>query len=259
MISVLTSFLSHKNSNISNKSNELITFIREKILSEIFEFENVQEEMAKLLQQEQQFYKFDQEFKKELEKDLDQEVETGLNLKRKRTTRETVNNFSRKETSTRKETLSRRTSRQNIEEKDEDIFTSKDGTNDVIINKSNNLNNCPNSSLHNVEQKEYKREAFNLPKTIKKAPSRSSSLIALNKNKLPSLDDGQIRLLFKDFISDDHMDNSHFRFKLQNGIYGHEFYQNVYNKYNGLSESLANKRKHVCLKLLNILKLIVYL
>ena len=81
------------------------------------------------------------------------------------------------------------------------------------------------------------------------------------KKDVPHLDSFQMKFLFKDFIQEDVTDSSStssdFKDKLKDGIYSENFYQNVYNKYNGLSESLANKRKHVCLKLLNILRLIV--
>jgi hypothetical protein len=255
LISVLTSFLSHKNSNISNKSNELISFIREKILSEIFEFENVPEEMARLLQQGQ-FYIFDQDFKLELKSDLEK------NNKHNNTNRENLVSLSRKESLIRKESLPTRTSRQISEEIEEDIFSRKICASDYTKQNFNNIymgnsinTFIPKKEFDNQIKKEQKN--FSIPKNTNKSTSMLNPLIAINKNKLPSLDDGQIRLLFKDFITDDMMDNSHFRCKLQNGIYGQEFYQTVYNKYNGLSESLANKRKHVCLKLLNILKLIV--
>jgi hypothetical protein len=75
---------------------------------------------------------------------------------------------------------------------------------------------------------------------------------------MKSLNSEEINFLFKGYLCDDSIScEANFKEKLQSGEYSNNFYQNVYSKYNGLDKELANKRKHVCLKLLNILKLIV--
>jgi hypothetical protein len=76
------------------------------------------------------------------------------------------------------------------------------------------------------------------------------------KKKFSPLDSNQIRFLFKGFFGEDE-ENLNIEEKQSSGIYSKNFYKNVYNKYNGLTESVACKRKHVCIKLLQILKLFV--
>jgi hypothetical protein len=143
-----------------------------------------------------------------------------------------------------------------------------------------NLNNKNNQGLIN-HHLNYNRRLNHNKNSIGSSQNFQSSL---NKKKLVPIDSYQLQFLFNDFIDKENQDsfefsksnsnisftsqnllkintinnkNIDFKQKLNSGIYGDNFYSSVYNKYNGLSESLANKRKHVCLKLLNILKLLV--
>jgi hypothetical protein len=84
---------------------------------------------------------------------------------------------------------------------------------------------------------------------------KNKKITVFNKKRISPLDPNQIRFLFKGFFGED---DDCFNFEeLNDGLYSKKFYKNVYNKYNGLTESLATKRKHVCIKLLQILKLFV--
>jgi hypothetical protein len=84
-------------------------------------------------------------------------------------------------------------------------------------------------------------------------------LFSINKKEVINsnlkFDFSELKLLFKDYIDEDYeiLELN----EILNSFHIKYFYQNIYNKYNGLSESLANKRKKVCLKLLNIMKIIV--
>ena len=70
MIPILTSFLLNKNSVISTKSSELISFLKDKVISEIFEFENVKEEMDEFLENETHT-EIEEDFLEKLFKDTD--------------------------------------------------------------------------------------------------------------------------------------------------------------------------------------------
>jgi hypothetical protein len=77
-----------------------------------------------------------------------------------------------------------------------------------------------------------------------------------NKKKFSPLDSNQIWFLFRGFFVEDE-EILNIEDRPINGFYTNSFFKNVYNKNNGLSERLACKRKHVCIKLLQILKIFV--
>lgn len=241
--------MSHKNSSISFKSSELITFIREKILSEIFEFENVTDELEKLLKYDQNYLIIDDDFTKKLIEDLDIAGNNLLLTKKNSLKTDFLENTDNREHSPKNDNNFRKTRGASEDKKETwknfNPFSEplKSAHNQEFQEEISNINLSSDSHQDSKIRNFHKFDYFN----------------STNKNKLSPLNEGQIKLLFKDFICDDLMDNSHldFQCKLKNGIYSQDFYQNIYNKYNGLSESLANKRKNVCLKLLNILKKIV--
>ena len=74
------------------------------------------------------------------------------------------------------------------------------------------------------------------------------------KQSLFPFDENQMKQLFKGYLFNDEKDC---REKLKNGSLCDEFYNKTYNKYNNLTQSLAWKRRKVCKKLLNILRIIV--
>ncbi len=74
------------------------------------------------------------------------------------------------------------------------------------------------------------------------------------KKSLFPLDEEQMTHLFKGYLFND---EKNFREKLRNGSFCDEFFKKTYNKYNNLTQNLAWKRKKVCKKLLNILKVLV--
>ncbi len=82
----------------------------------------------------------------------------------------------------------------------------------------------------------------------------NSNIVDTNHKKLFPFDSKQTTLLFKGYLFNEEMDCTE---KLQNGFYCNEFYQKTYNKFNNLDQGLAWKRKKVCKKLLNILRILV--
>jgi hypothetical protein len=62
--------------------------------------------------------------------------------------------------------------------------------------------------------------------------------------------------LFKGILFNDEFEEV-CKTRLQNCFYSEHFFNCIYDKYNNLSNNLAIKRKKLCLKLLNIFKLIV--
>ena len=224
--------------------------------------------MEILLKQESSHF-FEEEFSSNLCQDLESEMQNKISLKKNKSQRS--ENFSRKSSFIRNDsnltrhdsTLRRNTRKASEDRKDTNKFFNflhNEPTSYNNITSQNKFSQMEEDSKLTEPLREYKEDMKEVkePKRIKKTP-KPTLFLTINKKQLAPFNDSQIKLLFKDFISDDLMDNSHldFCYKLENGIYHEEFYQSVYNKYNGLTESLAHKRKHVCLKLLNILKLIV--
>ncbi len=74
------------------------------------------------------------------------------------------------------------------------------------------------------------------------------------KQSLFPIDENQMTQLFKGFLFNDVNDC---REKLKNGSLCDEFFKKTYNKYNNLTQNLAWKRRKVCKKLFNILKILV--
>jgi hypothetical protein len=305
--------------------------IKEKVLSEIFELENVEDDLKKLLNSPIK-ERIDEEFRERLFKDVERQESNPL-FKRKEkdeenliTLSEMMSNRFRRNTrkssslnddfneffhrtvskdtndcslSLRKDNNSSNLFKNKIEEEIE-----QEGVSDIIqtiqslqreVNNSNtsknNLVSLSSKSVNanspmnkpscisnsNNSFKTVKAKIINSKNSVKYRDDKENnlnltgnssctvkSLKAVNKKNIPQLDSFQMKLLFKDFITDENVSTESgsmcdFKDQLKDGVYCEHFYQNVYCKYNGLSESLANKRKHVCLKLLNILKLIVSL
>ncbi len=338
MIPILTSFLSSKNSAISTKSSELISLIKEKVLSEIFELENVEEDLRELFSTRIPD-RIDDEYKQKLfmdvkrldgiyyqlhkRKEKDDEKSNALNSHNemmdnrfRRNTRKlsSLNDdflcsdfFHRslsRETNDCSISLKRDNNSSNlsknkkelgVEEKYEEKgrkvlqpllplmqtlnpIPSIQHTNQAYRECNINVNNHSCSTVKSSKNKFSNNKNSIKPKdeddlnlssdSNKNISSKNISFNSVNKKKLPQLDSFQMKFLFKDFI-EDNIQNinaesesdslNDFKEQLKHGVYCENFYQNVYCKYNGLSQSHANKRKHVCLKLLNILKLIVRL
>lgn len=117
-----------------------------------------------------------------------------------------------------------------------------------ICNKTVSCDSIMTLNLNNLNNSEIK---FNENKVFKD----KKDLIYSKKNFSP-LDSNQIRFLFKGFFGENE-ENLNIEDRLINRFSSDNFFKNVYNKYNGLTERLACKRKHVCIKLLQILKLFV--
>ncbi len=129
---------------------------------------------------------------------------------------------------------------------------------EIIINENGNCNFDDNVKICNKNVSSSSMNTLNLNSNNKftftgKSFFNNEKVLINNKRKFSPLDPNQIRFLFKGFIGED----EEIEEKLSGGIYSRNFYKNIYTKYNGLTETLAFKRKHVCIKLLQILKLFV--
>jgi hypothetical protein len=78
---------------------------------------------------------------------------------------------------------------------------------------------------------------------------------SLSKASLIPFDSKQTSLLFKGYLYNEELQDC--TEKVQTGQYCDEFYQKTYSKFNNLEQRLAWKRKKVCKKLFNILKILV--
>jgi hypothetical protein len=94
------------------------------------------------------------------------------------------------------------------------------------------------------------------PEILKKEESSISMEIDVHSihhsAKLMPMNGKQVKLLFKDLFDED-IDFD----KLLNGHCWDEFYKKTYSKFNNLEPKQASKRKKVCKKLLQILKILV--
>ncbi len=94
------------------------------------------------------------------------------------------------------------------------------------------------------------------PEILKKEESSISMEIEdsiHHSAKLMPMNGKQVKLLFKDLFDED-LDFD----KLLNGHCWDEFYEKTYSKFNNLEPKQASKRKKVCKKLLQILKILVF-
>ncbi len=78
---------------------------------------------------------------------------------------------------------------------------------------------------------------------------------SIRKSLFP-FDEEQMTHLFKGYLFNEEKDCKD---KLRDGSICDEFFKKTYNKYNNLAQNLAWKRKKVCKKLFNILKVLVIL
>lgn len=250
------------------------------MLLEIFEFEKETEKLNELLLIEPE-EQIDEDFLSKLEKDAENclsDVILRRNISNNSVYKENIFASEIKAENSRFRRKTRKTSSKDllVRKMSSKEFlkdtNSETGVNISIPYGNENSNFSTNLNRRTSTTSITKNNFTHPPKQIKyknHTPPKSKNetsqikMSALNKKKVPAIDSYQVKLLLKDFINLDDpeqqidMNNEESNQNLT--IYSENFYQNVYNKYNGLSESLANKRKHVCLKLLNILKLLVSL
>ena len=274
---------------VITKSSELFSIIKEKILEELFDvnyefigkceessymFSNLKnpsdsaiEELKKLLENDLEKEKSNVDF---LRENSTKKEEAGLSSRnhRKNIRKKSYLDISAQDM---KESLSYinefEIKSMEITKKNKNVTSSANSekdTSDIIMNEIDNKSTLMTDNLKTFN-KTFSSEsvtASNLTKPRKfSLPEKSffkhKKIIVYNKKKISPLDPNQIRFLFKGFFGED---DDCFNFEeLNGGLYSNKFYKNVYNKHNGLTESVATKRKYVCMKLLQILKLFVSL
>jgi hypothetical protein len=254
------------------KSSELFSIIKEKILEEVFDLGGGCQNTETFLKNKEceENHLVDDEFKKNLSREL-----IEIKISRNNSTGNMDIELERKQ-STASLTNFRRKSKKDIEENKVIIEennkkmelknnTEKDILKPTAVNKSvlNAKNKYPESS----NLKNFKNLKNNIPptgtsdNTSKNIPNSNiknpNNTTFINKNNFSPFNSNQVKFLFKGFFGDDDNENFNFQEEISTGQFHQNFYNNVYNKYNGLPESFACKRKNVCLKLLQILELIV--
>jgi hypothetical protein len=286
LIPILTSFLCSHNQTIVTKSSELFSIIKEKILDELFEVNqeiivSMGDDLNMILGMKNNVQNSFNQMKNKLEEELDKFKKNLVNIERecsllsdkigvttgksstffKRNTRKgshpdfnqrdvneslsNINEFEIKDVEIKPNKTNKISSRNS--ERDNSEIIINDNDNLKICNKTVSSNSIATINVNNNN----KKFAIAEKNFFKDEKARS-----YNKTSFSPLDSNQIRFLFKGFIGEED-DNFNFEEKLSSGIYSMNFYKNIYTKYNGLTETLACKRKHVCIKLLQILKLFV--
>jgi len=258
----------------------LISIIKEKILSEIFEFENDVELLTRFLKLKPCDSDFNNSISlyelENLTRHIDEvngasqvlnsnDIQTAKNNFKERDTHEkiyTTRPFKRSRRNLFNDSNKNLCNSSNFSSQSRGLSPEREVTNYNYypneLKEDMTANKKPHS--HEVKFSKFKSPITDNNSVIVDYYDSNNSNFnrfrSVNKQKIPVISSYQMKLLFGEYIIDDD-ENSDFKETLNTGAYSENFYQNVYNKYNGLSKSLAIKRKNVCLKLLNILKLIV--
>lgn len=223
---MLNSLSLSKNEIISIKATDIFSLIKEKVITEVFGFKNLDDNFNQLDYSENINII-------SLLKDLNNITDTKL---------------SQLEKATKKDLNSLQTERLDLSSNAKVPSTSHLSNMSIESGPSGcakivNFRTC-------IEVSDFKKK----PRRVDKKSKNSENLG--RKRKLLPFNVSQMCYLFKGILFNDELPEN-CKEKLQNCYYSEHFFNCIYNKNNNLTKFLASKRRKLCLKLLNIFKIIV--